>query len=490
MSGARRVTAWKLSSDNGISAAMLDTNKYHISEDEMKEYDIVVIGSGCGMNIVEEALAHGLDIALIDKGPFGGTCPNLGCIPSKMLIFNADRIAEIHEAKKLGIEVEIINVDFSSIMNRMRKHVRDYQRNAKHALSYVEDLDFFEGEGHFVGEYTIEVNGEEIKGDKIFIASGSRPFIPPIKGLDNLDYLTNETVLQLKEKPESLIIIGGGYIAVEYGHFFSAMGTRVVILEMADRLILAEEPEISELLKKELSQRMEIHTGVLAEEVENNVHGSTVRVSNARNRKKREFTAEKVLVAVGRRSNADLLKVENTGVEIDKKGFIKVNEYLETSKKNIYAVGDANGQQMFTHVANMEAELAANNAIHSTRLKMDYDAAPHAVYSYPQIASVGLTEETARESHKILVGKAKYSDVAKGEAMMEKSGFAKAIVDADSEKILGFHIIGPHAPILIQEVINAMASGGGIAHVQAGMHIHPALSELIMRTFENLEEPA
>jgi len=426
-------------------------------------------------------------VALVDKGPLGGTCANLGCIPSKMLIFAADRIAEIQEDKKLGIEAEIRNIDFNFIMERMRKTVRESQKHMRQELSHAENLGFYEGEGHFVDDYTIEVNGEKIKGDKIFIASGSRPLIPPIKGLEDTAYLTNETVLQLKERPQSVIIIGGGYVAVEYGHFFGTMGTRVTILEMADRLVLAEEPEISEILKKELSRRMDIYTGVQAEAVKSNGHDLTVVVNDLKDGGHKEFMAQRILVAVGRRSNADLLKVENTGVGVDKRGFIKVNEYLETTKKNIFAVGDINGQQMFTHVANVEASLVANNAIHGSKIKMDYNAAPHAVYTHPQIASVGMTEEAARKAHKVLVGKAKYSDVAQGEAMMEENGFAKAIVEADTGKILGFHIIGPYAPILIQEVINAMASGGGIDQIQTSMHIHPAITELIPEVLSNLK---
>jgi mycothione reductase len=454
----------------------------------VKQYNTIVVGSGCGMNIVDEAMAHGLKVALVEKGPLGGTCPNLGCIPSKMLIFAADRITEIQEAEKLGINAGIRSIDFNFIMERMMKSVSANQADMQHNISHAEKLDFYEGEGHFTSEYMLEINGKKIKGDKIFIASGSRPLIPPIKGLEDIDYLTNETVLQLKERPESLIIIGGGYVAVEYGHFFAAVGTKVTIIEMADRLVLAEEPEISELLKKELSRRMEVYTGVQAKEVKRHGNDVAVIVNDSKSEGEKEFTAQRVLVAVGRRSNADLLKVENTGVELDRRGFIKVNEYLETTKKNIYAVGDINGQQMFTHVANQEAVVAAHNAIHGDKLKMDYSASPHAVYSHPQIASVGLTEENARKTHKVLVGKAMYSEVAQGEAMMEKSGFAKAIVEADSEKILGFHIIGPYAPILIQEVINVMASAGNINHLEAGMHIHPALPELILKTLNNLEE--
>jgi mycothione reductase len=453
----------------------------------MKKYDVIVIGSGCGMGIVEEALAHGMKVALIDKGPLGGTCPNLGCIPSKILIFAADRIAEIQEARKLGIEAEVKKIDFGSIMKRMKKIVSDNQKDLRQGISQQQNLDFFEGEGRFTTDYTIEVNGGKIKGDKVFIASGSRPLIPPIKGLDRVNFLTNETVLELKEVPDSLIIIGGGYVAVEYGHFFAALGTRVTILEMAERLIPAEEPEISRLLQRELSRRLDVYTNIRAGGVRVNKAGVTVIVDDLKAGGKKEFAARRVLVAVGRRSNADRLKVENTGVEVDQRGFIKVSDTLETTKEKIYAVGDANGQQMFTHVANAEAALAADNAIHGSKIKMDYSAAPHAVYSHPQIASVGLTEKIARKEHKVRVGKARYSDVAKGEAMVEKNGFAKAVIDADSGKVLGFHIIGPYAPILIQEVVNAMASGGGNDQIQAGMHIHPALPELILETMGNVK---
>jgi len=456
----------------------------------MKKYDVIVIGSGCGLNVVNEALAHGLSVALVDKGPLGGTCANLGCIPSKMLIFAAERVTEIQEAKKLGVEAEVKNIDFNFIMERMRKVVREGQEHMRHELSYIDNLDFHEGEGHFVEDYTMEVKGERIKGDKVFIASGSRPLIPPIKGLDSMDYLNNETVLQLKERPESLLIIGGGYIAVEYGHFFAAMGTKVTMVEMADRLVLSEEPEIADELKNELSRRMDIHTGLQAEEVKSSGGNATVVVNDTKGGGRKEFTAQRILVAVGRKSNADLLKVENTGVEVDKRGYIRVDEYLETTRKNIFAVGDSNGQQMFTHVSNVEASLAADNAIHGNKTKMDYSAAPHAIYSHPQIASVGLTEAAARKGHKVLIGKAKYWDVAQGEAMMDKNGFAKAIVEVDTGKILGFHIIGPYAPILIQEVINAMASGATVDHIQASMHIHPAMTELIPRVLSDMKDTA
>jgi len=192
------------------------------------------------------------------------------------------------------------------------------------------------------------------------------------------------------------------------------------------------------------------------------------------------------MVAAGRTSNSDLLDVARTGVETDSRGFISVDAHMQTNMPGIYAVGDANGKQMFRHIANLEATVAARHAFAGDPTPMDYSAAPHAVYSYPQIASVGMTAAQASEKHRILVGRARYMDTATGEAMMETDGFAKAVVDRETRRILGFHVIGPHAPTLVQEVINAMVSGGHIAEIEGSIHIHPGLPELVQSAFRNL----
>ncbi|MEJ2684806.1 MAG: FAD-dependent oxidoreductase [Candidatus Sulfobium sp.] len=227
----------------------------------MKEYDVIVVGSGAGLLIVEKALAHDLSVALVDKGPLGGTCLNLGCIPSKMLIYPGDRVAEIREAGKLGVSAEVREIDFLSIMERMRNTVRKGESHIREGIGHTENLDFYEGTGYFVKDSVIEINREQIKGRKIFIAAGARPRIPSVKGIEKAEYLTNESVLQLREKPKSLIIIGGGYIGAEYAHFFSAMGVKVVLLQSNARLVPDEEPEISDLLKKEMERWMDIRTG-------------------------------------------------------------------------------------------------------------------------------------------------------------------------------------------------------------------------------------
>jgi dihydrolipoamide dehydrogenase len=455
----------------------------------LKEYDVIVIGSGSGGEIVDSALSHGFNVAWVDKGPLGGTCLNVGCIPSKMVIYPADRVVEIQEAEKLGIKAEIKDIDFSAIMKHMREPIRESHEHMRKGLEMsTENFRYYEGIGHFVSDYTLEIKGEHIKGKYIFIGSGARPLIPQIKGVENIDFLTNETVFDLTEKPLSIIIAGGGYIAVEFAHFFAAMGTKVTVIQRSSRLIKNSEPEISELLNKEMGKRMTVFLDSELIEVKKDGKYISAIAKDKKTGKEVLINAEKILFATGRISNADLLKVENTGVKVDERGYIKVNEYLETSKKNIWAFGDAIGKYMFKHVANEEALVAWNNAFHDHKTPMDYSAVPYAVFTYPQIASVGLTEEEAKKNHQILIGKAKYSDVSKGEAMVELNGFTKAIVDKENGKILGFHIIGPYAPILIQEVINAMALGGQIGFIGQGMHIHPTLPELILRTLGNLRE--
>lgn len=453
----------------------------------MKKYDVIVAGGGdVGLGIVFKALKKSLKVALVERGKIGGTCVNVGCVPSKMLIYPADKIAEIQQAKKLGIHAQIIRVDFDSIIRRMRGAVKTAHHFLDREIRTSEGLDFYNAEGQFIGDYTLRIKDEKIKGRKIFIATGARPFIPPIKGINDINYLTNETVLEIKEIPDNMVIIGGGYIATEYGHFFSALGTKVTIVEKRERLLYHEEPEISELLRKELGKRMKIYTNTEVVEVQRNsvLYKLFLKTKDGSIRR---ITADKIFVAAGRMSNADALKVERTGIKTDKSDYIVVDDYLQTNIKNIWAIGDAIGKQMFTHAGDKEADVAWHNATSRNKKKMDFRIVPHAVFTYPQIASVGLTEESARRSYEILVGKARYSDLVRGEAMGEKAGFAKAVVEKKSKRILGFHIIGPSASDLIQEVVNAMTYRDNVKFITECMHIFPALSELIPETLNNLE---
>jgi dihydrolipoamide dehydrogenase len=455
----------------------------------MKEYDVLVVGSGAGAIIVNQCLVHNLSVAWVDKGPIGGTCLNVGCIPSKILIFVADRVTDIREARKLGIRAEIRGVDFPAVMRRMRALTQESRDHMREGLKRVPGLDFYEAPAQFVDDYTLEVAGERIRGRRIFLVSGARPFIPAIKGLDEVDYLTNETVLELNRKPKSLIIVGGGYIAAEYAHFFSALGTKVTILQRSGRLLRDEEPEIAELLKRQLMKRMKVFTDTEALEARKTKDGCLITAEDRAVRKRVRFRAEAVLIAAGRKSNADLLRVEKTGVETDERNYIRVNDLLETSQKNIWALGDAIGKKMFRHSANHQAGIVWRNSIHGEKNRVDLDGIPHAVFCHPEIASVGLGEAEARKRYDILVGEAEYTDVARGKAMLEEESFAKAIVEKDTWRILGFHIIGSQASLLIQEVVDAMNTGGTAIPIIRGIHIHPALPEVVQASFLGLHEP-
>ncbi len=454
----------------------------------MKKYDVVVIGAGdVGLGVAFKASYSGLKTALIDKGNVGGTCVNTGCVPSKTLIHVADRIMEIRGTAQLGIHAEARGMEFSKIMERMRRVVASGRNGIRAAIKGAENIDFYHSECHFLNGHTLRSGNEKIQGKKIFIASGSRPAIPPIKGLDTVQYLTNETVLDLHHRPKSMIIIGGGYVGLEYAHFFSAIGTNVTILDNRTRILPFEESEISDLLKNEMSKRMEMHLGVEVRQVRKEGKGYSVLVKDMACGKEKEIKGEQVMVAAGRKSNADTLKVDRAGLETDEKGFIRTDDYLRTNKRHIWAVGDAIGKAMFTHAGDMMAEIAWHNATERKKRRMDFGAVPHAVFVFPQIASVGMTEEQARKSRQVLVGKAMYSDTVMGETMAEEKGFGKAVVEKDTNRILGFHIIGPHAAILIQEVVNAVAKKADVQSVTGAMHIFPALSGLITEVFDNLE---
>ncbi len=456
----------------------------------MEQFEILVVGSGSGMLVASAAVEQGFKVALVEHGKMGGTCINVGCVPSKMLIYPADILVTTKEADRLGIHATVNAVDFSNIMTRMHTLVDHDSSHQASAVENTPNLTWFKETGEFTGDYTMQVGAHTITAKVIFIVSGARTAVPLIKGIENVGYLTSDTVLQLQKPPQSIIIIGGGYIGMEYGHFFNAIGTKTTILQRPYRVIPEEEPEISDLLQLELSKRMGIYTGYEALEARVDGTQKTVVAKNRQDNTQREFTAEAIMVATGRVSNADLLKPEKTGVKLDERGFIKVDKYLQTSKKNIYAFGDCIGKQMFKHVANYEAGIAWHNAIHDHKVEMSYAAAPHAVFTHPQVASVGLKEEEARQlTKKILVGRALYRDTAMGAAMGYPEGFVKVIVDHDTGKVLGGHIIGPEASILIQEIINAMISEtGNFAPIAQGMHIHPALSEVVQNAFGNLHE--
>jgi mycothione reductase len=337
------------------------------------------------------------------------------------------------------------------------------------------------------------VGNETITSKMIFLCTGSRPSIPPVEGLHETGYLTSDTILKISQLPHSVAIIGGGYIAAEYGHFLSAMGSKVTIIGRNPQFIPEEEPEISSLAKRELQKRVTILTNHEVRKAEATPYGKKLTAFDRYNKKETEIVAEEVLVATGRRSNSDILHPERAGIETDSKGFIVADEYLQTSQPNIWVLGDADGKFLFKHVANYETRIVYYNAVLKKNVKVDYHAVPHAVFTDPEIASVALREKEAVEKYgkdNILIGFHKFADTAKGEAMARKYDFVKVIVKRDTGKILGAHIIGPYASVLIQEIVNLMhTEKQNFEPLNEAMHIHPALSEVVARAFQSLMIP-
>ncbi|MGB9659818.1 MAG: dihydrolipoyl dehydrogenase [Nitrososphaerales archaeon] len=459
----------------------------------MKEYDLIVIGSGSAMTVVDALIQDNpnVKIAVIDKDEPGGICLTRGCIPSKILLYPAELIRTIQRVGEFGINVELKGIDFNEVMNRMRNIIYAEIDRIREGLSNSKNIDYYPTIAEFIAPYTLKVGNDTIKSNLIILCTGSKTLIPPIKGLEKTGYLTSDTLLKLNKLPKSIVIIGGGYIAAEYGHFFSAMGSEVTIVGRNPQFLPEEEPEVSALAKREFQKHMKVITNHEVREVEKASNGmKKLFAINRENGKKIEIIAEEILVASGRGPNTDILHPERAGIKVDKEGWIIVNEYLETSQPNVWALGDANGKYMFKHKANYESLIVYYNAILKRKVKVDYHAVPHAVFAYPEVASVGLKEKEAIERYgkdRVLIGIHRYQDTAKGEAMNVKDYFVKVIVERENMKILGAHIIGPYASILIHEIINLMYTPKQSADpIFQGMHIHPALSEVVERAFNSL----
>ncbi|MDD1717217.1 MAG: FAD-dependent oxidoreductase, partial [Methanoregulaceae archaeon] len=347
----------------------------------------------------------------------------------------------------------------------------------------------------FVSPYTLKSADTTLHSELILLCPGSRPAVPPVKHLEDAGYLTSDTLLSLDSLPGSLAIIGGGYIAAEYGHFFSAMGTEVTILGRNPQFIPEEEPEVSEFARQALGRNITILTNYEVTEAERSKDGKkSLHAVNRDTGRQVVVSADEILVASGRSPNTDLLKPEAGGISTDPKGWIIVDDYLETSQKNVWAFGDAIGRAMFKHMANYEARVVYRNIRSGEKkIKADFRIIPHAVFIDPEIAGVGLKEADAvakiGKEH-LLVGFGSYGDTAKGAAMGLEEEFAKILVHRDTLEILGAHIAGPCASIIIQEIVSVMS--GPSPNVQAvteTIHIHPAMSEVVEQACTSLMTP-
>ena len=458
----------------------------------MQKYDLIIIGTGSGMNLVTPYLQEhpGSKIAVIDRDPPGGICLTKGCIPTKMLVYPAEVVRQLDEIAELGIEVEIKKIDFQKIMQRMHRSVDPEIESIRKSLQAAKEIDYYPHTANFIDRYQIKVDGRKITAPMIFLCLGSRPKIPAITNLENVPFYTSDSILNLEQVPRSMAIVGGGYIGAEYAHFFSAMGTAVTVIGRNSQFLPEEEPEVSALAREKMGAHIDIKTGHEVISVSQRSEDRKELHIKSQVGAGSKLAVDAILVATGRQSNSDLLQPKHSGIEVDPGGWIVVDERLETTCPNVWAFGDANGRHLFKHAANYEARIVYYNAILKNNIKVDYHAVPHAVFTYPEIAAVGLGESGAIKmvgAENLLVGFQRYIDTAKGEAMGAEDYFVKLLVQRPSGKILGAHIIGPHAAILIQEIVALMYSGDQTVNpILYGMHIHPALSEVVERACSGL----
>ena len=445
----------------------------------IKTHLVIIGGGSAAFAATIRALELNARVTMINAGlPIGGTCVNVGCVPSKTLIRAAEAFHKTKHTKFPGIETKSRINDFRSIIEQKRKLVAQLRTNKYiNILPESDDFRLIEGFAKFIDPKIVEVNGERISADKIIIAPGASPKIPAIEGLDKTPYLTNETAFELEEIPESLIVLGGRYIALETAQMFSRFGTRVVVLQRSKRILPTETVDITDKLTYYLIREgISVVTDVSIEKVKldsNLIHVDTT-VKGAR----QSFEATHLLVATGRKPNTSGLGLEDTGIKTDNMEYLAVNDFLQSSLDHVYGAGDVIGAPMFVYTAAYEGKLAAENALTATQNKRDYTAMPWVIFTDPQIAGVGLDENQAKE-HGIDVDVATLplSEVPRALAANDTRGFIKLIREQKSDVLVGARILAPEGAELLMEVALAIKHGITVEQIKKMFHPYLTLSE-------------
>lgn len=460
----------------------------------MQHYDAIVIGSGqAGTPLSKKLAESGLKTALIEKRWVGGTCVNDGCSPTKAMIASAKAAWSVYHNKKLGIITDHFYVDFSAITKRKDDIVHRMRSNSEKGIKQTENLDLHYGIATFSGKKEITVTLNDggslvLTADKFFINTGEKPSIPKIEGIENIDYLTSTSIMELESIPEHLLVLGSGYIGLEFGQMFKRFGSKVTILEPSERILKKEDEDIAEEVVKILTEEnIEVLTKTKAIAVAKN--GDQIDVTIEKDGKKTQHSCSHILVATGRKPQTKELSLEKTGVETDEKGYIKVNDKLETTATDIYALGDVKGGPAFTHISYDDYRIITENVINQGNASIKDRLVPYCMFIDPQLGRVGMTEQEARKQGlDILVATMKNDSVARSIETGDERGMMKAVVDAKTKQILGASVLAEQGGEIATILQMAMMGNVTYDRIRDGVFAHPTYAESLNNLFMSLEQ--
>ncbi len=452
-------------------------------------YDAIVIGTGqAGPSLAQRLTAEGMQTAIIERKLFGGTCVNVGCIPTKTLVASA-RVAHMaRRAEQFGISTGgSVTVDMQKVKDRKDEVVSRSNQGVENWLKNMTNLTVYEGHGRFEGPNAVRVNDELLQADRIFIDVGARALVPEMPGLQEVDFWTNSSMMSVDFLPEHLVVVGGGYIGLEFAQMYRRFGSRVSVIQRAGRLIPAEDEDVSSAIKDTLeNEEIAVHTDATCITVKK--RGNQVVAGLDCDTGPREVIGSHLLLAVGRRPNTDDLGLDKAGIETDKRGFIEVDDQLRTSVPAIGALGEVHGRGAFTHTAYNDFDIVAANLFDDDPRRVTDRIPCYALYIDPPLGRVGLTESQVRESgRRALIGKMMMSRVGRAVERSETQGFMKVLIDAKTNKILGAAILGIGGDEVVHSILDVMYADAPYTVIQRAVHIHPTVTELIPTMLADLK---
>jgi len=444
-------------------------------------YDAMVIGTGqSGPALAARLTKEGLKTAVIERKLFGGTCVNVGCIPTKALVASARAAYMARRGADFGVVIDgTIKVDMKQVKARKDAIVSQSNEGVTNWVKNMANCTVYEGHARFEDAHTVRVNGDLLEGEKIFINTGARAFVPDMPGLNEVDYLTNSTIMEVDFLPEHLIIVGGSYIGLEFAQMYRRFGSRVTVVEMNDRLISRDDDEVSETVR-EIMENEGVEIRLQAECLTLRKHEQGVAIQVECDSGAPEVVGSHLLMAVGRTPNTHDLGLDKAEIETDERGFIVVDDQLRTNISNVWATGDVNGRGAFTHTSYNDYEIVVANLFDNDPRAVSDRITAYALYIDPPLGRVGMTEREVRTSGcKALVGKMMMAQVGRARERSETQGFMKILIDAETKKILGAALLGIGGDEIIHSIIDIMYAGAPYTTIQRAMHIHPTVAELI-----------